>query len=67
MPKLKAVVTIAVWILFIKGFLNVVLSLVMGFTNMQPMPIAEAMGGYRYRCPNFGLCWGLAKRKVGVR
>jgi hypothetical protein len=45
MPKLKAVVTIAVWVLFIKGFLNVILSLVAGFTKMMPMEIVEAMGG----------------------
>jgi len=45
MPKLKAVVTIAVWVLFIKGFINVVLSLGAGFTKMMPMSDVEAVGG----------------------
>ena len=36
MSKLKAVVTIAVWVLFIKGFLNVVLGTVTGFSGQYP-------------------------------
>lgn len=46
MPSIfKAVVTIAVWVLFIKGLFNVVVSLVSGFTKMMPMSDVEAMGG----------------------
>ena len=44
-PIFKAVVTIAVWVLFIKGFFNVVASLVAGFTNRMPMSDVEAVGG----------------------
>ena len=44
MSKLKAVATIAVWVLFIKGFFNVIMSVLSGFTKMMPMSDVEAMG-----------------------